>query len=853
MSFFRLKDLIRAVRCSTTAADERAVIQKESAAIRSSFKEEDSQDARFVNVQKLLYIYLLGYPVRFGQLECLKLSASSRFSDKRVGYLGTQVLLDEKQEILTLLTNSLQSDMNNTDEFIIGIALCTLSNVASPEVCNDLVDEVERLLSSSRSYIRKKAALAALRIIRRVPELQDTFIGHVKSLISDKNHAVQQTGISLAIEICTTNPAGLEEITKLIPIIIRQLKTLLASGSSPEYEVGGVVDPFLQVSYLKLLRILSQDADVAEQINDVLTLVATQTDSSKNVGTAVLYECAVTILSTPSDGALRSLAINLLGKFLSHRDNNIRYVALSTLSQAVIAEGSAVQRHRATVLQCLRDPDISICRRALDLSFALINKHNVRAMVKELLDFIPSADTDFLPQMTHKLVAAATLFGPDLQWQLDTYISIAKLAGNHLSAANLFRMIRLITAKCDEGMQRYAVRRCYTLLTQDIKEEKLVLLGVWLIGEYGDLLIGDASSSGRSVDDLDGLGALSSTKATQADPDGIQLQVPKPVEVVHLIKSISNSPVATNMISHFVVTALAKLTGRFCAYPSATKDINAIVNSLRTNDDTETQTRAVELEALLRPALDGVRDGVIDRMPPPEYPEEGFDPDCLNPAAIRMRDLAMLKSPNTMATSTLFGAEVPSKNTSSAAADLLDLLGDDVPQQSTNQGEPSSKQKAPGDAVGSLADLLGDTSLSSINNQPATLDVLQEPEETDPEGFGKTYEAYSGNGVSISLKPTKTVYDSDAVNIEVVFTNVSDSDSISSLTFQAAVPKTQQLTIHPASGQNLGPQEIVTQKLEISNPTKSAVRLLIKLGYDHSSLGHQQNTIKFSGFPSTIV
>ncbi|KAJ1679010.1 clathrin associated protein complex large subunit, partial [Spiromyces aspiralis] len=188
MSFFRLKDLIRAVRCSTTAAEERAVIQKESAAIRTSFKEDNSQDARYVNVQKLIYIYLLGYPVRFGQLECLKLAASARFSDKRVGYLGTVVLLDETQEILTLLTNSLQSDLNNPDDHIVGLALCTMSNIASPEVCNDLVDEIDKLLSSSRGYVRKKAVLAALRIIRRVPELQDLFIGRVKSFISDKTH-----------------------------------------------------------------------------------------------------------------------------------------------------------------------------------------------------------------------------------------------------------------------------------------------------------------------------------------------------------------------------------------------------------------------------------------------------------------------------------------------------------------------------------------------------------------------------------------------------------------------------------------------------------------------------------------
>jgi AP-1 complex subunit gamma-1 len=104
-----VKQFIRNVRAAKTIADERAVIQKESAAIRASFKEESrDHQIRRNNVAKLLYLFTLGERTHFGQIECVKLLASPRYADKRLGHLATSLLLDENQEVLTLVTNSLK-------------------------------------------------------------------------------------------------------------------------------------------------------------------------------------------------------------------------------------------------------------------------------------------------------------------------------------------------------------------------------------------------------------------------------------------------------------------------------------------------------------------------------------------------------------------------------------------------------------------------------------------------------------------------------------------------------------------------------------------------------------------------
>jgi len=83
------------------------------------------------------------------------------------------LLLDENQEVLTLVTNSLKkcayfllhkllmlsfeaSDMNHSNMYAVGLALCTFANIASEEMSRDLANEIEKLLGSSNTYIRKK-------------------------------------------------------------------------------------------------------------------------------------------------------------------------------------------------------------------------------------------------------------------------------------------------------------------------------------------------------------------------------------------------------------------------------------------------------------------------------------------------------------------------------------------------------------------------------------------------------------------------------------------------------------------------------------------------------------------------
>lgn len=138
---------------------------------------------------------MLGYPAHFGQMECLKLVTSNKFNDKRIGYLGAMMLLDEAKEVHMLITNSLKNDLNHAMQYVAGLALCTLGTICSVDMGRDLAHEIEKLLKSTNSYVRKKAVLCAVRIIRKVPDLMENFIPATRALLGERNHGVLITGV----------------------------------------------------------------------------------------------------------------------------------------------------------------------------------------------------------------------------------------------------------------------------------------------------------------------------------------------------------------------------------------------------------------------------------------------------------------------------------------------------------------------------------------------------------------------------------------------------------------------------------------------------------------------------------
>ncbi|KAK1296534.1 AP-1 complex subunit gamma-2 [Acorus calamus] len=830
--------MIRAIRACKTAAEERGVVRKECAVIRAAISENDP-DYRHRNLAKLMFIHMLGYPTHFGQMECLKLIASAGFPEKRIGYLGL-------------------IDLNHSNQYIVGLAICALGNICSAEMARDLAPEVERLFQTRDPNIKKKAALCSIRIIRKVPDLSENFMSPAASLLKEKHHGVLIAGVQLCTELCKASAEALDYLRKnCTEVLVRILKDVSNSPYAPEYDIAGITDPFLHIRVLRLMRTLGQgDADSSDFMNDILAQVATKTESNKNAGNAILYECVETIMGIEATSGLRVLAINILGRFLSNRDNNIRYVALNILMKAIAIDAQAVQRHRATTLECVKDSDASIRKRALELVFLLVNDTNVKPLTKDLIEYLEVSDQEFKGDLTVKICLIVEKFSHEKLWYIDQMLKVLIEAGNFVKDEIWHALVVVISNAPD--LHGYTVRSLYKALQNSCEQESLVRVAVWCIGEYGELLI-------NNVGVLD---VEEPITVTESDA----------VDVVEISLKRHSSDITTRAMS---LIALLKLSSRF---PPCSERMREIIIQQKGSLVLELQQRSLEFNAIIQ-KHQNIKSSLVERMPvldesayhnkkaasAPGNLSEGKTSQATGGASVKL--------PNGVA-----------KTPAAPLVDLLDLSSDDIPQPSSSGGDflhdllgiglAPSPSSAGGGAMSSSGvdalldllsigeapvqnDLLASNSVSTSQDKLPSISPLERlssvssPVSSQSTGAAPVVDLLGGlstnssaSAEGSSVYPSIVAYQSESLKImfsfskqpgnqqttfiQAMYTNMS-SNVYTDFLFQAAVPKFVQLKLDPGSS-NILPSSgngSITQRMVITNTQhgQRALGMRLRISY----------------------
>jgi len=236
---------------------------------------------------------------------------------------------------------------------------------------------------------------------------------------------------------------------------------------------------------------------IRESLQKILNLALEMPKNvqQNNAQNAVLFEAINLIIHLDTEQALMKQISSRLGKFIQSRETNVRYLGLEAMTHlAARAETlDPIKQHQTIIIGSLKDRDISVRRKGLDLLYSMCDYTNAQVIVGELLQYLQNADFAIREEMTLKIAILTEKYATDIQWYVDISLRLIAMAGDHVSDEVWHRVIQIVTN--NEELQVYAAQNILQYLKADHCHETLVKIGGYLLGEFGHLIAEDKGCS----------------------------------------------------------------------------------------------------------------------------------------------------------------------------------------------------------------------------------------------------------------------------------------------------------------------------------------------------------------------
>lgn len=350
--------------------------------------------------------------------------------------------------------------------------------------------------------MKKKAALTLLRLYRKYPDIvQPQWAERIISIMDDLDMGVALSVTSLVMALAQDHP----DLYKgsYVKAASRMKRILVDNEFAADYLYYRIPCPWIQVKLLRLLQYYPASEDthiqdlIRESLQKILNLALEMPKNvqQNNAQNAVLFEAINLIIHLDTEQALMEQISHRLGKFIQSRETNIRYLGLEAMTHlAARAETlDPIKQHQSIVLGSLKDRDISVRRKGLDLLYSMCDQTNAQPIVSELLHYLQSADFAIREEMVLKIAILTEKYATDVQWYVDISLRLISMAGDHVSDAVWHRVIQIVTN--NEQLQVYAAQNILQYVKTDYCHETLVKIGGYILGEFGHLIAEEPSCS----------------------------------------------------------------------------------------------------------------------------------------------------------------------------------------------------------------------------------------------------------------------------------------------------------------------------------------------------------------------
>ncbi|KAG8471977.1 hypothetical protein CXB51_036655 [Gossypium anomalum] len=418
-------------------------------------------------------------------------------------YLEIIEKTDAKGRVLPemiLICQNLRNNLQHPNEYIRGVTLRFLCRLNETEIIEPLIPSVLQNLEHRHPFIRRNAILAVMSIYK-LPQGDQLLVDApdmIEKVLSTEQDPSAKRNAFLMLFTCAQ-----ERATNYLLTHVDRVS-----------EWGEL----LQMVVLELIRKVCRTnrGEKAKYIKIIIALL-------NSPSTAVIYECAGTLVSLSSaPSAIKAAANTYCQLLLSQSDNNVKLIVLDRLNELKSSHRDVMVDLIMDVLRALSSPNLDIQRKTLDIVLELITPRNINEVVLLLKKEVVKTQTGELEkngeyrQMLIQAIHSCAIKFPEVASTVVHLLMDFLGDSNVASAIDVVVFVREII-ETNPKLRVSIITRLLDTFYQ-IRAARVCSCALWIIGEYclslsevesaiatikqclGDLPFYSASEEGEATD-----------------------------------------------------------------------------------------------------------------------------------------------------------------------------------------------------------------------------------------------------------------------------------------------------------------------------------------------------------------
>ncbi|XP_049376272.1 AP-4 complex subunit epsilon [Solanum stenotomum] len=485
-------DLIKSIGEARSKAEEDRIVINEIEILKKRIIEPDIPKRKMKEyIMRLVYVEMLGHDASFGYIHAVKMTHDDNLHLKRTGYLAVTLFLNEDHDLIILIVNTIQKDLKSDNYLVVCAALNAVCKLINEETIPAVLPQVVDLLGHSKEAVRKKAVMALHRFHQKSPSSVSHLVSNFRKRLCDNDPGVMGSTLCPLYDLISEDVNSYKDLVVSFVSILKQVAERRLPKS---YDYHQMPAPFIQIKLLKILALLgSGDKKASEQMYTIVGDIMRKSDSSSNIGNAILYECICCVSSIHPNPKVLETAAEAVAKFLKNDSHNLKYLGIDALGRLIKISSEIAEQHQLAVIDCLEDPDDTLKRKTFELLYKMTKPSNVEVIVDRMIDYMMSInDNHSKTEIASRCVELAEQFAPSNQWFIQTMNKVFEHAGDLVNLKVAHNLMRLIAEgfgeeddTADSQLRSSAVESYLRIMGEPKLPSAFLQVICWVLGEYG--------------------------------------------------------------------------------------------------------------------------------------------------------------------------------------------------------------------------------------------------------------------------------------------------------------------------------------------------------------------------------